>query len=124
MSSSKTVHYSLKNFYDYFQPLVSYDYGRIPQPNPLYQSPYATLPTQPSADATNPYTSIASPPTQHQQPLPPTNYPSMMVYPPKLDVNVPPPGSLPLTMQPVSYPMGATGGISSANLFSARQIYI
>ena len=89
----------------------TYDYSQVPQPNPLYQPQYNTLPTQPMIDPTNPYSSIPSYPTH--QPLPPTHYPSMMMYPPKTDANVLPSVPSPLSMQPVSYPMGPNGGIFS-----------
>ncbi|CAF4577976.1 unnamed protein product [Rotaria sp. Silwood1] len=89
--------------------MVSYDYSRVPQQNPSYQSPYSTLPVQPSIDPTNQYSVVAPLPTQ-QQSLPPTHYPSMMMYPPpQIDTNVLANAAVPLSVQPISYPMGATG---------------
>jgi hypothetical protein len=89
--------------------MVPYDYGQIPQQNPGYQPSYNTLPSQPYIDPTNPYSVMTSFPTQ--QSLPPSHYPSMMMYPPKTDTNLLPPVPTPLSMQPMSFPMGANGGI-------------
>ncbi|CAF1607571.1 unnamed protein product [Rotaria sordida] len=89
--------------------IAPYDYGRLPQQNPAYQPPYSTLPVQPSIDSTSQYSVVASLPTQ-QHPLPSSHYPSMMMYPPpKIDTNLLPNAQVPLSMQPVSYPIGATG---------------
>ncbi len=96
-----------------FQSMAAYDYNQIPPQNPVYQPPYNTLPTQPMIDPTNQYSSMTSYPTQ--QPLPPTHYPSMMMYPPKTDTNLLPSVPVPLQMQPMSYPMGPTGGIFVRN---------
>ncbi|CAF4266902.1 unnamed protein product [Rotaria sp. Silwood2] len=89
--------------------IVSYDYGRLPQQNLAYQSPYSTLPVQPSMDSTNQYSVVTPLPTQ-QQPLPSSHYPSMMMYPPPtIDTNLLANAPAPLSMQPISYPMGTTG---------------
>jgi len=93
--------------------MAAYDYSQIPQQNSVYQSPYNTLPTQPMIDSTNQYSSMTSFPTQ--QSLPPTHYPSMMIYPPKTDTNLLPPAQVPLSMQPISFPMGPNGGIFVLN---------
>jgi hypothetical protein len=97
--------------------MVSYDYGQLPQQNPVYQPPYNTLPVQQMMDPTNQYSVVPSfaPP---QQPLSPSHYPPMMMYPPKQDTNLLPHALNSLSMQPVSYPMGATGGIFSVLVLS------
>jgi hypothetical protein len=89
--------------------MATYDYSQVPQPNPVYQQPYNTLPPQPMIDPTNQYSSMSPYPTQQQ--LPPTHYPTMMMYPPKTDANFLPSVPAPLPMQPISYAMGPSGGI-------------
>jgi hypothetical protein len=92
--------------------MVSYDYGQLPQQNLAYQQQqlYSTLPPQQqSIDPNNPY-SVASP-YSTQPSLPPSHYGSMMMYPPKPETNLPSHALPPYSMQPVTYPMGASGGI-------------
>jgi hypothetical protein len=89
--------------------MVSYDYNQLPQQNPTYQPTYSPLPTQQIIDPTNQYSMMS--PYSIQQSLPPSHYPSMMIYPPKTDTNLLPPTPIPLQMQPISFPMGANGGI-------------
>ncbi|CAF0835118.1 unnamed protein product [Adineta steineri] len=91
----------------------SYDYGQISQQNPMYQTPYNTLPTQQIMDPSNQY-SVVSPFPNHQN-LPHNHYASMPMYPPKADTNLLPqlPNGLPMPTMP--YSMGASGG--TCNLF-------
>jgi hypothetical protein len=96
--------------------MVSYDYGQLPQQNAAYQPPYSTLPPQQFIDSTHQYS--VAPPFITQQPLPPSHYPPMMMYPPKQETNLLPHAPSALPMQPVSYPMGTTGGIISTHILS------
>jgi hypothetical protein len=100
--------------------MVSYDYNQLPQQNPTYPSPYNSLPPQQIIDPKNQYSMMT--PYSTQQPVPPSHYPSMMMYPPKTDTNLLPPAPAPLSMQPISYPMGVNGGILSV-YFCPKLIY-
>ena len=95
--------------------MVSYEYGEPPQQNSMYQLPYSTLPAQQSTDSTNPYSFMT--PLTTQKSLPLSNYSSRMIYPPKMDTSAVAPTSTPLSMQPISYLIGASAGIFSLHLF-------
>ncbi|CAF0788042.1 unnamed protein product [Adineta ricciae] len=89
-------------------PMIPYDYGQLPQPNLPYQPPYATLPPQAFMDPTNQHS--LGPTFPAQPSLPPTHYPPMMMYPPKMDANLLPhaPTSLP-SMHAIPYTTGVNG---------------
>ena len=92
--------------------MASYDYGQLQAVNPAYQQGYTTLPPQShqSIDPTNQYQMINSYQPPLQQGLPPSQYSSMMMYPPKTDANFLPHIPSPLPMQQINYSMAPNGG--------------
>lgn len=92
--------------------MASYDYGQLQAVNPAYQQGYTTLPPQShqSIDPTNHYQMINSYQPPLQQGMPPSQYSSMMIYPPKTDANFLPHIPSPLPMQQMTYSMAPNGG--------------
>jgi hypothetical protein len=88
--------------------MAPYDYGQFPQQNVVYQPQYNTLPTQQLIDPKNQYSMVT--PFSMQQPSSQTHYPSMMIYPPSTDTNLLPQPPTALSMQPISYVVGPSGG--------------
>ena len=92
--------------------MASYDYGQLQAVNPAYQQGYTTMPPQShqSIDPANQYQMINSYQPPLQQGMPPSQYSSMMMYPPKTDANFLTHIPSPLPLQQMTYSMAPNGG--------------